>query len=132
MSKVLTKKDLLKKAGDLKTEAVEVPEWDGVVMVKEMTAAQRDEFDDWILKSGDNRASFRAKVVAMCAVDEEGKPLFSPLDIPDLSKTSSKALGRISKKIFEISGFSQESVAVIEKNSEPVQSEDSNLDSAKN
>jgi hypothetical protein len=128
----LNKKAILKRLGILARESVEVPEWGGKVWVQEMTAEQRDAFDDWILRSGEesDKSSLRARVVSLCAVDEDGKRLFSDLDIPDLKRMSSKAIGRVARKAFDLSGFSEGVVADMEKNSEAVLSDDSTSDSA--
>jgi hypothetical protein len=127
----LTKKDFLKKRTP-KTEDVNVPEWGGVVTVQEMTAAQRDEFDEFVLATREEgkMKGLRAVVVSICAVDEEGKRLFTNLDVPDLQKQSSKVIGRIADAAMKLSGLSEDDVEEIAKNSEAVTEDGTNSDSA--
>ena len=115
--KKLTKKDFLKER-ELKTEIVPIPEWNGEIIVREMTGTERDEFDEFVLNSqaeGKVKA-LRSVVVSICCVDEEGKRMFTNLDVPDLQKISSKITMKISDVALKLSGMAADDVEDREKN----------------
>lgn len=89
---VLTREAVLG-ALDLKRETVSVPEWGGDVIVQEMTAARRLEFERLITE---DEKQLRELLVAFCAVDEAGELLFTPLDVQKLSGKSFRAIKRVS------------------------------------
>jgi hypothetical protein len=130
--KVLGKFDILK-SKTLKKELVEVPEWGGSVWVQEMTAEQRDKFDNWVVKRKDGEASgMRLRVLIATVVDEHGKSMFTDLDIPDLKNHSSRATTRLSEVGLRLSGMTEEAKAEEIKNSEAALSGDSSLGSVEN
>jgi len=122
----LTKKDIFKHIDKLKREEVPIPEWGGAVWVQEMNAAQRDAFDDWIVSDTKDVSEIRAKIASITVVDENGKNLFGPLDVGDIKRMSSTAVGRISTVAFKLSGMAAEEINKDLKNSDAVQSDDSN------
>ena len=96
---VLTKDQIIA-VEDLKTEELEVPEWGGSVIVRTMTGIERDKFEEsvFISKGKDVKANFknfRAKLCAVCMVDEKGQRLFTDADIDLLGKKSAKALDTV-------------------------------------
>lgn len=121
-------RDAILEANDLKTESVEVPEWGGSVMVRTMTGADRDAFEDSMVTVGadgkrtPNMSNMRAKLVAMTAVDEAGNRLFSAGDVEYLSRKSADALNRVFEAAQRINGMGAEAEQVAEKNSESGQS----------
>lgn len=92
-------RDAILGASDLKTEVVQVEEWGGEVIIATMTGAARDAWEQSLVGSGGkvNTANVRARLVAACAVDEEGNRLFSDDDAEALGKKSSAALDRCAK-----------------------------------
>jgi len=121
---VLNKKAILK-ADKLAKELVPGPEGGGAVWVQEMTAVQRDMFDQWITTKKEGVGGMRLRVLIATVVDEEGKPMFSDLDIPDLNKKSSRATTRLSDVGLRLSGMDTEVQEDLVKNSEAVPSDDS-------
>ncbi|MFJ9413040.1 hypothetical protein ACIRPT_02600 [Streptomyces sp. NPDC101227] len=109
----LLSKDQILKADDLKTEPVEVPEWGGEVLVRTLMGEERDKFEAdsvTINKKGQpqqNLANMRARLVALCAVNEAGERLFSAYDVPDLGRKSATALDRVFQKAQELNGFTE-------------------------
>lgn len=130
---ILTKKDFLK-SRPLKTEIVPIPEWDGEVIVQEMTANQRDAFEEWVLQKGDKDSpkGTRVAIIINTVVDEEGKQIFSDLDAPDLGKKPAEIIDRIASAGLRLSGMSEATIEEGIKNSEAAQSGDSFLDSVEN
>lgn len=105
-------------ADDLKPEPVEVPEWNGVVLVKGMTGTERDRFEGAMLNDGMNGVNkekameqYRARLAAACLVDASGKRLFrSPAEVKRLSEKSGQALTRVVEVASRLSGLSDEDV----------------------
>lgn len=120
-------------APDITTEDVEVPEWGGVVRVRGLTASQRDEFEGNSLQgkgknTSVNFVNMRARLVALCIVDEQGRPLFSERDIHDLGAKSAGAMDRLFDAATRLSGIGDHDVEELTKNSGSDQSGDSHSD----
>lgn len=101
MTKLLSRAQILA-ANDVKTETVEVPEWGGSVLVRTMTAGQRDAYETALYnlaKGGvDNlRNKARATLVLVSVVDEDGRQLFTEADIEALASRSANAMDRVVK-----------------------------------
>lgn len=124
--KHLTKEEILG-ASDLRSEEVEVPEWNGVVTVRTLTGTERDQLEASIIEMSGKKdlKDLRAKLVALSVVDEEGCRVFSFEDTQALGAKSARALDRVFSVAQRLSGFSQRDVEEMSKNSSPDQSEDS-------
>ena len=97
--KLLTRGEILS-ADDLRSERVKVPEWGGEIIVKALNGEQRDQWEASIVtRQGDDviieSKNLRAKLVAICVVDENDKPLFTEADVEALGKKSAAALDRV-------------------------------------
>jgi hypothetical protein len=113
MPVLLTRDAILKSAGSLRTEEVPVPEWGGTVLVRELTGRGRDEWEASLTAMRGDRivpdtANLRAKLVARCAVGEDGEPLFSLQDVNALGELSAAALNRVSDAASRLSGLKEE------------------------
>ncbi len=129
---MLSKEDILK-ADDLKTAVVDVPEWGGQVMIRELTAGQRDRFEqDNLQRNGKNYQvnliDMHARLVAMSVVGKDGKRLFSDADVRALSGKSSKAMDRIFQACQRLNGIGRDDIDEMAKNSETAQAVDSPSD----
>lgn len=107
---------------DLKSEAVEVPEWGGTVFIRRMTGAERDAYEADVFETKGTtvtmkRENFRAKLVSRCLVDEAGERLFSDAEIATLSKKSAAALDKCFSAAQRINGMAAVEQEKIEKNS---------------
>ena len=116
---LLTKDQILSK-DDLKKEELYIPEWEDSVLISELSADARDEFEQWMVEErnklqpkpikpikGQGKKQpmpqakkkeyvhVRAALAAATLVDEKGDRLFSTQDIMELGKKSGKALDRI-------------------------------------
>lgn len=117
---LLSRDDILK-ADDLETEDVPVPEWAPkgtpdpsvcVVRLRMLTGTERDRFERMMNEAQTstngskkkNLENFRARMVSMCAVDEDGGRLFNAADIAVLGTKSAKALSRVFDKCQEMNG----------------------------
>jgi len=110
----LSKDDILK-AADTQTEEVDVPEWGGTVLVRGLTGTERDEYEaSLMVRRGDqmvmNTANGRAKLIAKCVVDDDGRRLFTDQDANALGEKSGKALDRLFDVASRLSGLREEDV----------------------
>ena len=93
--RALTAKDILG-ADDLKSERVEVPEWDGYLFVRVMTGDERDKWELYIQsREIESMDGVRALFVSYTAVDESGKRLFTDDQVKELGNKSASALDRV-------------------------------------
>lgn len=142
MSTVLTR-DQIKIVDDRKIEAVEVPEWGGMVYVRGLSGTDRDSFEMAMIeqKSGGkgrrtqevNLRNLRAKLVVRSAVDgedpETAKPIFEMADVEWLGRKSAQALQRVYAVAQRLSGLSNEDVEELTTDLGEGQSGDSGSDS---
>lgn len=111
-------RDAILSAPDLEYEDVRVPEWGGVVRVRGMTGAERDQWEAALL-DGDKkltRRQVRATLVALTVVDEQGRRLFSEEDVERLGAKSARALQRVFNVAQRLSRLSLEDVEKLEGN----------------
>lgn len=129
MATILTRQAILE-ALDIPREAVDVPEWGGAVYVRGLSGTERDRFEASVVqqKGRDrtlNLSNVRAKLCALCIVDEDNKRLFSDMDVQALGGKSAAALSRVFDAAQKLSGLTTEDVEELSKNSEATQQEDS-------
>ena len=113
----LSKTDILD-ADDLPREEVAVPEWGGAVLVRTMTAAERDSFEARVIGTEGvrNLANIRATLCAQCIVDDQGKRLFTDGDIDLLGQKSAAAVDRVFAACQRLNGLTQDDVEELAKN----------------
>ena len=115
---MLNKEQILR-AEDLKTTTVNVPEWGGKVKIKTLTGAERDDFEQSILRGGKIDAhNIRAKLCARCIVNEKNERLFSDAEIVALGNKSAIALDRVFVAAQKLNGLTNDEVEELAKNSE--------------
>lgn len=122
---MLLSRDNILQADDIETEDVPVPEWAPkgtpdpsvcVVRLRMLTGTERDRFERMMQEAQTNNSkkknaeNFRARMVALCAVDDEGKRLFNTNDIAVLGTKSSKALSRVFDACQKMNGFTDSDV----------------------
>ena len=111
---LLTKEQIFA-TDDIVTKEVEVSEWNGAVLIKSLTAKQRDLFEASILEDkGDNKKvilkNIRAKLVQRTAVDAEGKLLFFVTDIDAISEKNASPVDKLFTVAQELSGLTKKDV----------------------
>lgn len=114
---LLSKDDILG-ADDLYYEEVHVPEWGGDVRLRVMTGAERNKFEQSVIKGKGqmNLDLFREKVIALCAVDEDGERIFDSSDVAALGKKNAAAISRVADVCLRLNGFSDEDVTELTEN----------------
>ena len=95
----------IKKANDIKTIELNVPEWGGSVKIAEFNVKTRGEFELWVQKNKDNLASMRERLALLVLVDEHGNKLFNEADLPILQGKNGKILDRIFEAACKLNGL---------------------------
>lgn len=116
----------------LRTERVKVPEWEGEIILREMSAAQVVDFIRFIsAQAADDPGSDMRRAawtLVTCWVDEDGNQVLTVEDIDMLLETQPAALlNRLSTLAGVLSGMLPDAAAVAEKNSESRQSVESGI-----
>lgn len=126
---ILTAQQILQ-AEDLVTERVHVPQWGGDVFIRTMCGRERDAFEASTEQSlGGNIDNVRARLVALCAVDESGKRLFRDSDVLRLGQKSAAALDRLFAVAMRLNGLTPGDMAELTKNSGGALGDNSNSSS---
>lgn len=112
----LLNKDSILAADDLKTEDVDVPEWGGSVRLRMLTGGERDKFEADSMKTNKkgnpemNLVNMRARLVALCAVDEGGKRMFGDSEVTKLGAKAATAINRLFDAARKLNGMTEEDV----------------------
>ena len=110
----LLSRDAILGADDRRTEDVEVPEWGGTVRVRGLSGTERDAYEASIVRlKGDGSQTFtlqnaRARLVSLCACDEDGERIFTDKDVNELGRKSAVALERVFDAARRVSGLSED------------------------
>lgn len=94
---VLTREQIVK-SEDRKTEVVPVPEWGGEVIVKALSSAELDSWEQWIAEHRVGQhvcPNVRASLVVRAVVDENGNRVFGDGEVEVLGSKSGAAVDRI-------------------------------------
>lgn len=108
-------------ADDSRRETVQVPEWGGEVVIAAMSGAARDAWEQSLVirkgaKVEQNLANMRARLVAVCAVDADGKRLFTDDDAIALGEKSAAALERLCRVAQRLNGLTDKELEVAKGN----------------
>lgn len=125
--KALTRDEILG-ADDLKTESVEVPEWGGAVLVRELTGSERDTWEASVVKTNGTKVTIdshnmRAKLAALCIVDDAGERLFTDKEAAKLGAKSAAALDRVTDVARRLSRIGEDEVENLGKASSATKSD---------
>lgn len=121
----LTREKFIAAAQDKRRmEEIPVPELGDTVFVRELSAAERDQFETSMLHlskqgkvQGTNLANLRARLAVLAICDEQGRRLFSDDDAKILGQLGASALQRIFEAAQRLSGLSDSDMEELEKNS---------------
>jgi hypothetical protein len=117
----LLTKDQILNSSDIEYREIDVPEWGGSVRIAAMSGAERDSFEAGMLdkkgKSDPKRLlNFRARFIASCIVDADGKRLFTAGDVIALGKKSAAPISRVFDECRELNGMTEADIEEIEGN----------------
>jgi hypothetical protein len=123
-------KEAILAANDADFEFVDVPEWGGKVRVKTLTGDERDSYEQSLIDQrgnvlGPKLAGAQARLVALTAVDDDGKRLFADEDVKALGAKSAQALNRVFEVSMRLSRLTQQDVEALVGNSNGTQDESS-------
>ena len=115
----LSKQQILD-ADDLKRELVEVTEWGGSVLLRELRGRERDAFEEDSLDKQRNLSmrNMRARLVAASAIDENGERLFTNNEAAELGEKSATALNKCFDVACGLSGIRDADIEELEGNLE--------------
>lgn len=96
---------------DLKREKISIPEWGLEAFMRSMTAIEVEEFQASINNSdNDDYIGFRAKLVSICLVADDGQRVFSDEDVEALNQKSSDVIGRLAEIAQKLNGLTADAV----------------------
>lgn len=104
---------------EVATTEVNVPELGGTLRVREMSGTLRNRMEATyatIRSGGDSRAldQVTAQIVAMCVVDEGGKPMLTVNEVKRLAAAQPKAVFRIRDAVMKISATDEDDLEELE------------------
>jgi hypothetical protein len=108
-------RDEIVEVDDTEYATVECPEWGGAVRLKSIKGSQRDSYEQsLIMEKGGSRQmnlrNARAKLIVLCAVDEQGRLLFTADDLNVLGRKNAKPLDRLFDECRRLAGLSEDDV----------------------
>lgn len=126
---ILTRDEILS-IDDVKTETVDVPEWGGEVIVRNVGGRDRDRWEASLTQQRGNQTvqnldNMRAKLVVKAVVDEDGNRVFSDQDANALGGKSSAAIVRVFNVAARLSGIGDDAIEDALGNSDAVPSDGS-------
>ena len=121
-------KDAILGIDDMTTVDVEVPEWGGTVRLRTLTGGERDKFEsDMVDQRGKNNklnlVNVRARLVALCAVDEGGKRMFGDSEVSKLGAKRASILDKLFVAAQKLNGMTEEDVEELTEGFEDDQTE---------
>ena len=99
-------------ADDLPTADVDVPQWGGTVRVRSLKSGERFELEKLAKDSND----FRAQVVALCAINEDGSRAFTLDDVARLTEKNAEAMNAVFEVATKLNGLTGKQADDLEKN----------------
>ena len=123
MSKYLSRDDILSTQG-IRTDEVDVPEWGGKVLVRELSATEVAKIGFGMAEQGGGEVEvdlaklgeYVPQMIAWCVVDESLSSVFSLDDVNQLSAKSINPVQQIIAKVMELSDLSPDEEGEPEKN----------------
>lgn len=117
----LSRKQILDTSNEEYAE-LNVPEWAGTVRLRALKACERDRFEaDSFQGRGEdaqvNLVNMRARLVAMCLVDDHGKRLFTNDEAEALGDKLARPMNRIFTKCQQMNGMTKEDIDFFAKSS---------------
>lgn len=127
----LMSKDQILAVDDLRTVDVDVREWgkDVQVRLRTLTGGERDKFEADSMKTNKkgapemNLVNMRARLVALCAVDESGKRMFADSEVTKLGAKSAMAINRLFDAARKLNGMTEADVEELAEGFEDGQTE---------
>ena len=108
-AKTLLSRDAILALKGGRYEDVDVRGLGGTVRVAAVSAGARDAFELSLqdMPEKERRKDFRARLLVMSCIDDDGKPLFGPDDIPALSALEAAAVDPVIEVAMRLNGIGQ-------------------------
>lgn len=118
-------RDQLLSPRKLPRATIDLPDLGGAVIVRGLTAAERDAYEASMVQMRKGRGALneesmrtaRARIVQMGAINEDGSPLFAPADIAQIGNLPAAAVERLFDAIRRLSGMSDADIEELAGNS---------------
>ena len=94
-------------AEDIETVDVYIPEWDTLVRLRSLSGLEAEKFVA-AFPPGERQTASAVNIVALCAIKEDGTPLFTKEQVVELKQKSLRAIMRLQKETLRINGLSEE------------------------
>lgn len=118
----LLSKDAILGVNDLATKDVFVKAWGGTVRLRMLTAGERAAIEDSQVKTGKiDWTDFKARIVSLSAVNEDGSRMFSDEDIVALNGKSAPVIDMLFVEANAINALSNDATDNLEKDSAETQ-----------
>lgn len=108
-AKFLTASDILNKQ-DITYRDVNVPEWGGMMRLIMLTADEAMEFIQGN-ESPEGKRTSNARLIALCAIDDQGRKVFSDTQVLALMRKSMAAVMRLVNVALEMNGLKAQTPA---------------------
>lgn len=116
-------KDQIINACDRKIVSLMIEEWDGVIRIRELSAKQRIEYENMIMRdeSDNDYSKSILRLISFSVVNDNDEPYFSEEDVSILLEKSYKVILRIFNEICVLNGMQKGSVEEAVENFDPAQ-----------
>lgn len=94
----------IREASDLKYLEEQVPEWGGVIRLREMAADEALRFTE-LMAAGDAAKDGMYLIIVACACDVDGNLLFTAEDIPMLKTKNLRVLNRVQRAALKVNSM---------------------------
>ncbi|TQV76674.1 hypothetical protein FLL45_01560 [Aliikangiella marina] len=93
---------------DFKSEEIEIEEWGGKFLLKELSARDREHFEDLFIKVSNGKGTVRdvrARFIIKALHDLDGNRIFKSTDAQKLSEKSGSVINEVFEKAQKICGI---------------------------
>jgi hypothetical protein len=132
MGKFLTADEIFE-ADDTKYDEVECPEWGGTVRLRSIKGTQRDAYEESVISGNGadrkmNLRNARAKLIVLCAVGEDGRPLFTAEDVRRLGAKNAAPIDRLFDACRKLAGMTEQDVERLSEDFGATRGDDDTID----
>lgn len=122
-AEILNSRDALLTASKRRLHCFDIPEFEGSVHLRSLSAADRlalrSKWAEAGAKGDSGSFEFQCALVSKCLVDSEGNRIFGDDDAEAIGALDARVLDSLALEAVRISGLSQQAVDTAAKNSEP-------------
>ena len=106
--KKLSKDDIFK-ADDLPTKDMDIPEWGGMLTIRTLTGAERDEWESaFVNQDKIDIRGLKSRLVQLTTMNGDGQQMFTKADLQKINSKSASVIDRIWHVSRRLSGLTKE------------------------